>query len=801
MSAEKEVLSAPIPESLEELANAIDERAWALAAPEGDEGLAEKALAVTKDVFDLGISLESISHPHLHPFILSILEPPSVNLRSSTKSKTKAASPPAADPSSFLPYTPLTVLTTEGLDPGQIWAQLELRTEGISKVVKEVGAGEQSPNDEDEDEEREGEDSGSDEDMTVDEYREMLVNAGRKEAAKMTDEEITELMELSDEDSDDDDDEEEMSVDEFRQMLIESGEKGAEKLTDEEITALMEDSDDGSDEEGAFSFKDQADNSEDDDDEEDEEEDQEMAFDEDDELANSDIEAGSDEGISGQDDEDEEGEEDEGEEEEDDQEGDEDDIGEELGDGDDEESALLGAGPSKPRSKSKSHSTLDDEFFSIDDFNRQTEELEAGRVTSGRLGGVEDDEEELGDVGALMLGEAADDEEISYADFFEPPRGAAKPQSKGKDKKRKGKGKLNGKGRGVRFDEDEVMDVDLEDDEEEPDVARGVMGRVKGDLFHDEDEEEPEKQNLSAHEKRQQALAQEIAQLEAEAIGPKDWTLLGEASSKARPENSLLEENLDFEQMGKVVPVITEDSVKSLEEVIKARILDNNFDSPIRVRAYDPTPFLPSRYFELQDTQSSKSLAQIYEEDYQAAASGSKTKDPRDEKLRKDHEEIDNIWGEICYKLDALSSLNFVPKQPKAQITTISDLPTTTMESALPPTSAAATMLAPEELFAPPTAGSLVARSELTPEEAQRARLKHRKVKKAERQKLGDMAELYGQKRKSTKDEKEEALRGLVKGGKGVTVIGKGAKEVGKAQKRLAGPEEGSREDGKRLKL
>jgi U3 small nucleolar RNA-associated protein MPP10 len=60
-------------------------------------------------------------------------------------------------------------------------------------------------------------------------------------------------------------------------------------------------------------------------------------------------------------------------------------------------------------------------------------------------------------------------------------------------------------------------------------------------------------------------LAKQIAELEGQAIGPKDWTLLGEASSRARPENSLLEEDLDFEQVGKVVPV---------EEMIKKRIID-----------------------------------------------------------------------------------------------------------------------------------------------------------------------------------------------------------------------------------
>lgn len=280
--------------------------------------------------------------------------------------------------------------------------------------------------------------------------------------------------------------------------------------------------------------------------------------------------------------------------------------------------------------------------------------------------------------------------EVSYADFFEPPRNAKAPRSgKGKGKE---KDRPNGKRRskGVRFG-----DVDEQEAEEpsEEGEAFGTMSRVKGDLFDDDEEPEEEQSehlsrvrigadcpDLSSHEKRQRALAQQIAELEAEAIGPKDWTLLGEASAKTRPENSLLEEDLDFEQMGKVVPVVTEERVASLEELIKKRILDvsrpfwapnggtgliaqNNFDSPVRVRAFEPTPFLPSRFFELQDTQSSKSLSQIYEEEYQAAATGSKIKDPRDEKLKKEHEEIEKLWGEIVYKLDALSSLNFVPKQ------------------------------------------------------------------------------------------------------------------------------------------
>lgn len=89
----------------------------------------------------------------------------------------------------------------------------------------------------------------------------------------------------------------------------------------------------------------------------------------------------------------------------------------------------------------------------------------------------------------------------------------------------------------------------------------------------------------------------------------------------------------------------------------------DNFDDVVRRRELDDKAFIPSRYFELDNAESSKSLAQIYEDDYKNAAGGNKVEDARDAKLNKDHEEIDLLWGEICYKLDALSNLNFTPKQ------------------------------------------------------------------------------------------------------------------------------------------
>ena len=65
------------------------------------------------------------------------------------------------------------------------------------------------------------------------------------------------------------------------------------------------------------------------------------------------------------------------------------------------------------------------------------------------------------------------------------------------------------------------------------------------------------------------------------------------------------------------------------------------------------------------------------------------------------------------------------------------------------------------------------------------------------------MAELYGKKngKGGVRQEKEQALKGLVKSGKGVTVVGKGPGSTVDKGKKRARDDETRREDGKRLKL
>lgn len=292
------------------------------------------------------------------------------------------------------------------------------------------------------------------------------------------------------------------------------------------------------------------------------------------------------------------------------------------------------------------------------------------------------------------------------------------------------------------------------------------------------------------------SLHKEIKQLESENVGPKDWVLTGEAGSRTRPKNSLLEEDLEFERVTKAIPVVTEEVVQALEERIKARIIEGRFDDVIRIRAMDDKPFLPSRFFELRDTKSTQSLAQIYENEFVAGQAGDVAGDDRDGKLKKEHAEVEKLWETICGKLDALSNAHFVPKQaskyfspgclcyrvslqPKVTISTISNVPTATLESALPTTKSTVTMLAPEEVFAPLSTEPR-ARSEMTPVEKRALRGRERKSRKKARDVLNKVIDKFAKNRSTSMPKhakhKQAASKGVVKDGKGVTVIGKKAR-------------------------
>jgi len=167
--------------------------------------------------------------------------------------------------------------------------------------------------------------------------------------------------------------------------------------------------------------------------------------------------------------------------------------------------------------------------------------------------------------------------------------------------------------------------------------------------------------------------------------------------------------------------------------------------------------------------------------------------------LAKEHEEIEKIWIDICYKLDALSNAHFTPKQPKGAIETISNISTVTLESALPATISPSSLLAPQEVHAPLHESKLSSRTELTPQEKHREHRKKLNVRRKQRDKLAASVANFGKKiPKNVKEAKASALESLVKRGKGVTVVGKEGK--GAKESKSNGPSNNP-VNAKRLKL
>ncbi|PWW75774.1 Mpp10 protein [Tuber magnatum] len=451
---------------------------------------------------------------------------------------------------------------------------------------------------------------------------------------------------------------------------------------------------------------------------------------------------------------------------------------------------------------------LNDGFFSIDDFNRQTQLLEM----QDERGDLESDEEEIdydadpdqladnedeAKGGAIIVVEddydEGEDEDthggynnangIMYQDFFAPP---AKKRSKKRSSKtskpwnQRAKGLEEGLERHNSNIESEMARV-------RRDLFDGGMSEEDSDVDMNGDPADPTSR-LSTHEKRQATIIEQIRQLEAANVARKEWTLAGEARSTARPLNSLLEEDLDFERAGKPAPVTTQEVTEDLEGMIKRRILASDFDEVIRRRPDDISSRFQRGRIELDDSKPQQGLAEIYEKEHLQKVDPENNPDVKDEKLTEAHREIGALFSDISRKLDALSSWHFTPKPPKPTISIVADAPTIFMEEAQPSAAGCGTlaanvsMLAPQEVYAPQKgragattgeggreivgkSGAPVSTREMTRDEKQRRR--RREKEKIKKRNLGEVNEGGEVKGGSRKDVVGNLKKGHVK------VIGK----------------------------
>ncbi|KAM3957196.1 U3 small nucleolar ribonucleoprotein MPP10 [Aphomia sociella] len=363
-------------------------------------------------------------------------------------------------------------------------------------------------------------------------------------------------------------------------------------------------------------------------------------------------------------------------------------------------------------------SLVDDNFFKLKDMEKfliNEEKNDGFRSNKDRT--ADSDEESIDlfeDIDDEDLDEEEGGKDAMYSEFFEQQEDQYESPELDEDND-----ELDNENGTV--DEADNNEEDMDDDMDGSDVEEAPATLVNG---------KSDSEKKSDFELRQQRLQQTITRLEEKTLKEAPWQLKGEVDATKRPQNSLLEEVVDFDLTSRPAPIITEQTTVTLEDIIIRRIKDKAWDDVVK-KEKPVDDQLSFRKSEVLDQSKSKlSLAQVYEAEYlkqKQAQSG----EVEEEKEPESHTEIRDAMKKLFSKLDALCHYHYTPKAPQAEVKIVSNTPAILMEEVAPIATSDATLLAPEEIKKKQR-GDLISKEERSQTDKNRER---RKKKKLQRQK------------------------------------------------------------------
>ncbi|KAM8716468.1 hypothetical protein ACLKA7_003358 [Drosophila subpalustris] len=381
----------------------------------------------------------------------------------------------------------------------------------------------------------------------------------------------------------------------------------------------------------------------------------------------------------------------------------------------------------KPKSSKKGRkSVVDDTFFKLDEMKQFLEQEDAKEMRRHNNKNSADDSEVIDHFAEdFGVGEESDDDNdvnVNYADFFDMDDELQEEAQKlQKDKDRDFNNENDSE---EEENAEEASDEEPEDEEDQEEAASeideadfvaksGVEPASDSDSDGDKNtDDEAERENeenstapQSSNEMREVRLLQRIRDYEDVVLGDKPWQLKGEVQAGSRPQNSLLEEILEFDSTRRPVAAITEEENETIEDIIKQRIRDKAWDDVVRTVRPVHTPQEYRKQLVLDQEKSKQSLAQIYEKQYQQEMDKLDPNHDNDDNTTpesKEHQEIKRAMRSLFLKLDALSNFHFTPKPVAPEIKIVTNTPAVHMEEVAPVAVSDAKLLAPEEVFRGP---------------------------------------------------------------------------------------------------